>query len=68
MPIWIFISLVFLLVAVDNRGMFPIMFLLAAIVVSVGHRKSNMSVQAAASLIGLYLIMAATVGVIYAAQ
>ncbi len=68
MPTWIFFSIVFLLVAVDNRGLFPIMFLLAAMVVSVGHRKSNMSVQAAASLIGLYLIMAATVGVIYAAQ
>ncbi len=68
MPTWIFFSIVFLLVAVDNRGLFPIMFLLAAMVVSVGHRKSNMPVQAAASLIGLYLIMAATVGVIYAAQ
>jgi len=68
MPTWIFFSIVFLLVAVDNRGIFPIMFLLAAMVVSVGHRKSRMSVQAAASLIGLYLIMAATVGVIYAAQ
>ena len=68
MPTWIFFSIVFLLVAVDNRGLFPIMFLLAAMVVSVGHRKSKVSVQAAASLIGLYLIMAATVGVIYAAQ
>ncbi len=68
MPTWIFFSIVFLLVAVDNRGMFPIMFLLAAMVVSVGHRKSKVSVQSAASLIGLYLIMAATVGVIYAAQ
>ena len=68
MPTWIFFSIVFLLVAVDNRGIFPIMFLLAAMVVSVGHRKSKVSVQAAASLIGLYLIMAATVGVIYAAQ
>ena len=68
MPIWIFFSLVFSLVAVTNRGMFPIVFLLAAMVVSVGHRKSKMSVQAAASLIGLYLIMATTVGVIYAAQ
>ncbi len=68
MPTWIFFSLVFSLVAVDNRGRFPSVFLLAAMVVSVGHRKSRMSVQAAASLIGLYLIMAATVGVIYAAQ
>ncbi len=68
MPTWIFFSLVFLLVAVDYRGLFPIMFLLAAMVVSVAHRKSKMSVLAAASLIGLYLIMAATVGVIYAAQ
>ena len=68
MPTWIFFSLVFLLVAVDYRGLFPIMFLLTAMVVSAGHRKSKMSVQAAASLIGLYLIMAATVGVIYAAQ
>jgi hypothetical protein len=68
MPAWIFFSIVFFLVAVDYRGIFPIMFLLAAMVVSVGHRKSKMSVQAAASLIGLYLIMATTVGVIYAAQ
>ncbi len=68
MPTWVFFSIVFLLVAVDYRGLFPIMFLLAVMVVSVGHRKSRMSVQAAASLIGLYLIMAATVGVIYAAQ
>jgi uncharacterized membrane protein YoaT (DUF817 family) len=68
LPIWIFFSLVFSLVAVDNRGMFPIVFLLAAMVVSVGHRKSKMPMQAAASLIGLYLIMAATVGAIYAAQ
>ncbi len=67
MPTWIFFSLVFLLVAADHRGVFPIMFLLAAMVVSVGHRKSKMSVPAAAPLIGLYLIMAATVGVIYAA-
>ncbi len=68
MPVWIFFSIVFLLVAVDYRGLFPITFLLAVMVVSVGHRKPRMSVQAAASLIGLYLIMAATVGVIYAAQ
>jgi hypothetical protein len=68
MPIWIFFSLVFLLVAVDHRGVFPIMFLLAAMVMSVGYRKPKMSVPAAASLIGLYLIMAATVGAIYAAQ
>ncbi len=68
MPTWIFFSIVFLLVAVDYRGLFPVMFLLAVVVVSVGHRKSKMSVPAAASLIGLYLIMAATVGVIYAAQ
>ena len=68
MPTWIFFSLVFMLVVADYRGMFPIMVLLAAMVVAVGYRKSNMSVQAAASLIGLYLIMAATVGAIYAAQ
>ena len=68
MPIWILFSLVFLLVAADHRGLFPVMFLLAAMVVSVGHHKSKMPMQAAASLIGLYLIMAATVGVIYAAQ
>ncbi len=68
MPTWIFFSIVFLLVAVDYRGLFPIMFLLAAMVVSLGHRKFKMSVPAATSLIGLYLIMAATVGVIYAAQ
>ncbi len=68
MPAWIFFPTVFLLVAVDYRGIFPIMFLLAALVISVGHRKSKMSVPAAVLLIGLYLIMAATVGAIYAAQ
>ncbi len=68
MPAWIFFSTVFLLVAVDYRGLFPVMFLLAVVVVSVGHRKSKMSVPAAVLLIGLYLIMAATVGAIYAAQ
>ncbi len=68
MPIWILFSLVFLLVAADHRGLFPVMFLLAAMVVSLGHRKFKMSVPAATSLIGLYLIMAATVGAIYAAQ
>ena len=68
MPIWIFFSLVFLLVAVDHRGIFPIMFLLAAMAVSVGYRKSKLSVPIAASLISVYLIMAATVGAIYAAQ
>ncbi len=68
MPTWIFFSIVFLLVAVDYRGLFPVMFLLAVVVVSVGHRKSKMSVPAAVLLIGLYLIMAATVGAIYAAQ
>ncbi len=68
MPIWIFFSLVFLLVGVDHRGVFPIMFLLAVMVVSVGYRKSILSVPIAASLISVYLITAATVGVIYAAQ
>ena len=68
MPTWIFFSLVFLLVAADYRGMFPIMFLLAAMVVFVGYRKSNLPVPVAASLIGGYLIMAGTVGIIYAAQ
>ncbi len=68
MPTWIFFSIVFLLVAVDYRGLFPVMFLLAVVVVSVGHRKSKMSVPAAVLLIGLYLIMAATVGAISAAQ
>ncbi len=68
MPNWIFFSLVFLLVAVDYRGIFPIMFLLAAMFVSVVHRKSKLPVPVAASLIGGYLIMAATVGAIYAAQ
>ncbi len=68
MPIWIFFSTVFLLVAVDYRGIFPIMFLLATMVVSVDHRKSNLPMPVAASLIGGYLIMAGTVGIIYAAQ
>ncbi len=68
MPTWIFFSIVFLLVAVDYRGLFPIMFLLAAMVVAVGYRKSKMSVRVAVSMISVYLIMAATVGVIYAAQ
>ena len=68
MPNWIFFLLVFLLVAADHRGIFPIMFLLAAMVLSVGYRKSKLSVPVAASLISVYLIMAATVGVIYAAQ
>ncbi len=68
MPTWIFFSLVFLLVAVDYSGIVPIMFLLATMVVSVAHRKSKLPVPVAASLIGGYLIMAATVGVIYAAQ
>ncbi len=44
------------------------MFLLAAMVVAVGYRKSKMSVRVAVSMISVYLIMAATVGVIYAAQ
>ncbi|MEE8293355.1 MAG: hypothetical protein V3R22_02935 [Kiloniellales bacterium] len=68
MPIWIFFILVFLLVGVDYRGVFPFMFLLAALVVSVGYRKPKVSVPVAASLISVYLIMAATVGVIFAAQ
>jgi hypothetical protein len=68
MPIWIFFSLVFLLVAVDHHGFVPIMFLIAVMVVSVGYRMSNLSVPIAASLIGVYLILAATVGAIYAAQ
>ena len=68
MPTWIFFFLVFLLVAADHRGIFPIMFLLGAVVVSVGYRKPSISTRAAASMIGAYLIMAATVGVIYAAQ
>ena len=67
MPTWIFSSLVFILVAADHRGIFPIMFLLAAIVVFVSHRKFNTSVQTAASWIGLYLLTASTVGVVYAA-
>ena len=68
MPTWIFFSIVFLLVAVDYRGLFPIMFLLAAMAVAVGYRKSKMSVRVAVSMISVYLIMAATVGVIDAAQ
>ncbi len=68
MPAWIFFSIVFLLVAVDYRGIFPIMFLLAALVISVGSRKASISTRAAASMIGIYLIMAASVGLIYAAQ
>jgi hypothetical protein len=68
MPIWIVFSLVFLLVAVDYRGLFPVMFLLAALVVSAGYRKAKLSVPVAASLISVYLIMAAAVGAIYAAQ
>jgi hypothetical protein len=44
------------------------MFLLAVMVVSIGYRKPNLSVPIAASLISVYLIMAATVGVLYAAQ
>ena len=44
------------------------MFLLAALVVSAGYRKAKLSVPVAASLISVYLIMAAAVGAIYAAQ
>ncbi len=67
MPTWIFFLLVFLLVGADHRGIFPIMFLLAAIVVFVGYRKFNTSVQAAASWICLFLLSATTIGVVYAA-
>ena len=67
MPNWLFFSLVFLLVAVDHRGIFPIMLLLAAMVVSVGHRKFKMSVLAAASWTALYFLTATAIGVVYAA-
>ena len=68
MPTWIFFSLVFMLVVADYRGMFPIMFLLAAMVVFVVYRMSKVPVGVAVSVISGYPIMAATVGVIYAAQ
>ncbi len=67
MPNWLFFSLVFLIVAADYRSISPIMFLLAAIIVSVGHREFKMSVLAAASWTALYLLTATAIGVVYAA-
>ncbi|MFQ6006691.1 MAG: hypothetical protein ACE5OQ_14460 [Woeseia sp.] len=64
---WTVFAIVFLLVAADGSGISPIMFLLAAIVVFMGYRESRMSVGRIVSMILVYLTMATTVAVAYAA-